>query len=68
MNRLNCHVSPNMEADLQRLVEPLASYIAAIGQPKVALIASLILLLDSLREINAVANQHLASYSENHFG
>ena len=68
MNRLNYHLSPKIEADIQKLVEPLASYITAIDQPNIALVLALILLLENLREINVAANHYLASISENHVG
>ena len=68
MKRLNHNLSPKIEADLQRLIEPLASYIAAVGHPNVVLIVVMTLLLDSLREINEAAHHHLNSLSENNIG
>jgi hypothetical protein len=65
MKRLNHPLSPNTEADLQKLVEPLASYIAAVARPRIVLTVSLILLFENLQLINKAANQHLASSSEN---
>jgi hypothetical protein len=68
MNKVNLVLSPHTEADLKKLVEPLASYIAAVSQPRVGLVVALILLLDNLREIHDDANQYLSSVSENHVG
>ena len=68
MNQVNHFLSPKTEADLQMLVEPLASYIAAVSQPQVVLIAAQILLLDNLREVNEAAKLYLGSFGENHVG
>jgi hypothetical protein len=65
MNPMN-HRSAKTQADLQKLVEPLADYIAAVDQPQVVLMAALILLLDNLREINEAANDCLALFSKKH--
>jgi hypothetical protein len=66
MNRLNFHLSPKTEDDLQKLVEPLANYIAAGGQSRVMLIAAMILLFQNLQEINGAAKHYLDTFSENH--
>jgi hypothetical protein len=68
MNRLNHRLSPKTEADLQKLVEPLASYISAGSQPRVALIVGLIMLVNNVQEIGDAANTYLATLSENHVG
>jgi hypothetical protein len=59
-------LSPQTEADLQKVVEPLASYISATHRPRAALLSALILLVSNLREIGDAANDHLATFSENH--
>lgn len=68
MNPLNHRLSSKTEADLPKLVEPLAAYIAASRQPRVVLITALILLLDNLQEINKAANHYLGSFSEDYLG
>jgi len=69
MNWLNLTQFPKSgESDLQKLVEPLASYISATSRPRAALILALILLVSSLQEINDAANEHLATFGENHIG
>jgi hypothetical protein len=58
----------SIEADLQKLVEPLASYISATNHPRSALILTLILLVSNLQEINDAANNYLTTFGENHIG
>ena len=67
MNRLP-QLSAKTEADLQKLVEPLASYISATNHPRAALLLALFLLVSSLQEIGDAANNYLATFSENHIG
>ena len=68
MNRLNHRLSPKTEADLQKLVEPLASYISATNRPRATLILALIMLVNNVQEIADAANTYLATLSENHVG
>jgi hypothetical protein len=68
MNPLSIHLPPKTEAELQSLIEPLASYIAAVNRPRVVLIAALLLLLENLREIDEAATAQIASFSENQIG
>ncbi len=62
------HLSPMLTADLQKLVDPLASYISATDRPRASLILSLILLMGNLQEINDQANNYLLTFGENHIG
>jgi hypothetical protein len=68
MIRLKLYVSPKTEADLRQLIEPLVSYISAVGRPRIALVTALVILLTELSEINEIAVSHLASLAENHLG
>jgi hypothetical protein len=69
MNRLDLTQFPkSTEADLRKLVEPLASYISATSRPLAALIVALILLVSNLQEINDAANNYLPTFGENHIG
>jgi hypothetical protein len=68
MNRLNHRLSPKTEADLQKLVEPLASYISATDRPPATLILALMMLVSNVQEVGDAANTYLATLSENHVG
>jgi hypothetical protein len=68
MNRLNMHPSSKTEADLKKLVEPLASYISATDRPEAKLILALIMLVNNVQEIGDAANTYLATLSVNHVG
>jgi hypothetical protein len=57
--------SAKTQADLEKLVEPLVNYIAALDQPQLMLVTAIILLLDKLREVNKAANDYLALFREN---
>ena len=61
-------LSPKTEAELRKLVEPLASYISATNRPRAALFLALIMLVNNLQEIGDAANDYLATFSENHIG
>ena len=68
MNGLNLHQSSKAEADLKKVVEPLASYISATNRPRATLILALIMLVNNVQEIADAANTYLATLSENHLG
>jgi hypothetical protein len=50
---------------LERVIEPLASYICATDQPKVALISALTVLFNAMEETNKAAYAHAGTFSEN---
>jgi hypothetical protein len=52
------------EADLKRLIEPLADYICAANRPSVALVWTLIFLLHDTSQIHALATEHLQTLKE----
>lgn len=68
MNITNHNQSSKTEADLLMLVEPLASYIAAVERPRIALAAAVTMLLDNLLQIDVAANRQIAAFNEDHFG
>ena len=51
------------ESDLERVIEPLASYICAADQPKAALNQALAALFHELEQMNRTANAHIAARS-----
>ena len=59
-------LTPDTEAVLSELVEPLAGYIGATDCPRVTLTAALAVLVDSLREIDAEATAYLATRCQTH--
>jgi hypothetical protein len=56
------------EADLQKLVEPLASYICAVDCPRTALLRTLVKLYEQVDLIHRAAQEQVAVMSENHVG
>jgi hypothetical protein len=55
------------ESNLERVVEPLASFICATDRPKATLISALAILFSEVEQTNRVANSHFATVSENHW-
>jgi hypothetical protein len=51
-------------SDLQKLVEPLASYICATDRPRAALKAALAALAGEVEETNRAARAGVASFAE----
>ena len=71
MNRLAHYLAPTTASDLQNLMEPVSDYISAVGtvaQQKVAVIAAIIILIESVQQVNATALAYLDNRSENHIG
>lgn len=50
--------------DLERVVEPLASYICATDQPRAALISALAVLFREVEQTTRAAYAHVATFSE----
>ena len=65
MDRLNLALDFAMGTELERVVEPLASYISASDKPKTALLSALAVLIHEVRQTNRMAHAHLAGCSEN---
>jgi hypothetical protein len=53
--------------DLERVVEPLASFICATERPRAALMSALAILLSEVEQTNRAASAHFATISENHW-
>jgi hypothetical protein len=53
------------ESDLERVVEPLASFICATDRPRAALISAMALLCSEVEQTNKAARSHFATVSEN---
>jgi hypothetical protein len=51
--------------DLERVIEPLASYICATEQPKTALMSALAVLFREVEATNRAAATHFRTYSVN---
>jgi hypothetical protein len=51
------------ESDMERVIEPLASYICATDQPKAALNLALAVLCHEVEQINRSAKAHIATSS-----
>jgi hypothetical protein len=53
------------EVQLERVVEPLASYIVAANRPRAALLSALAVLYRALEENNRAANAYVAALTQN---
>jgi hypothetical protein len=65
MNAAPCVRNRLSANDLQRVVEPLASYICAAEQPKSVLMAALRVLLREVKATNNAAITHFRAVSAN---
>jgi hypothetical protein len=52
--------------ELDRVIEPLASYICATDRPKAALLSALAALISEVEHTTQSALAHVATYSEGH--
>jgi hypothetical protein len=68
MNKLNLNLNLPVESDLERVIEPLASYICAADQPRAALVSALAVLFSEVEQTNRAAiahfNGHFGSFAE----
>jgi hypothetical protein len=53
------------ERELERLIEPLASYISAADRPRVVLTSALAGLSRAVEETNRAANWHISTFLQN---
>jgi hypothetical protein len=67
MNSINRELEWARESELERVIEPLASYICATDQPKAALMSALAVLFSEVEQTNRAASAHVATFSENHW-
>ena len=56
-----------LDRNLERVVEPLASFICATERPRAALASALAMLLSEVEQTNRAAKTHFATISENHW-
>jgi hypothetical protein len=66
MNWRQRSLTPDTEAVLSELVEPLAGYIGATTCPPATLAAALAILFDSLRRTDVEVTAYLATLGKNH--
>ena len=62
MYRVNRVFEPSSGQELERVVEPLASYICATEQPKAVLLSALALLLREVEATNCSAAAHFRRF------
>ncbi len=67
MTKIRFETGPANQRDLERVVEPLASFICATERPRAALASALRLLCSEVEQTNIAANAHFAILSENHW-
>jgi hypothetical protein len=67
MIKINRALGLTTASDLERVVEPLASFICATDRPRAALLRALAILFDEVEQTNRAANSHFATVSENHW-
>jgi hypothetical protein len=65
MNRLNREPEQGTERDLERVIEPLASYICATDQPRAALLTALAVLFSEVDRTCRAANAQIATFAGN---
>ena len=65
MNRF--HMASNRPSgnELERVIEPLASYICAADHPKSALMSALAVLIREVKATNGVAKLHFQNFTQN---
>jgi hypothetical protein len=61
MNAINLDFDLPIASDLQRVIEPLASYICAADQPRAALVSALAVLFSEVEQTNRVALDHFSA-------
>lgn len=59
-------MKPTTDNHLEQMVEPLASYICAAGQPRSALLSALAVLFREVEQTNRAAVLHLTACSDSH--
>lgn len=64
MKALNLEFDRLEERGLKRVIEPLASYVCAADQPRVALLSALTLLFNEMEQTNRVALAHFGAVPE----
>ena len=65
MNRINFEFGLPNSSDLERVIEPLASYICATEQPRAVLVSALRVLQSEVEKTNCAAATHFRNFAEN---
>jgi len=65
MKRVNRELERATASDLERVIEPLASYICATDQPRAALMAALAMLFSEVNQTYRAANAQIATFAGN---
>jgi hypothetical protein len=63
MNRVKREWEPATQSDLERVIEPLASYICATEEPRAALMTALAVLFNEVDRTFKTASTHIATFS-----
>lgn len=64
MNKLNLNLGVAAGSDLERVLEPLTSYICAADQPKAVLRRVLAAIRSEVEQTNRAAKSHLGVFAE----
>jgi len=64
---INRELKRASDRDLERVVEPLASYVCAADQPRAALISALEYLFSEVAQTNRAATAHVTTFAESHW-
>jgi hypothetical protein len=67
MAKINRTLGGAADDNLERVVEPLASFICATERPRAALASALAILMSEIEQTNRAARGHFAAISENHW-
>ena len=62
MNAINLDFDLPVASDLERVIEPLASYICAADQPRATLVSALAVLLSEIEQTNRMALEHFSAH------
>jgi hypothetical protein len=66
MKKFNLNLDLAAENDLERVIEPLASYICAADQPRAALLSALAVLFSEVEQTNQAALAYFGAFAESH--
>jgi len=64
MNNLHQALRVTTGKELERVIEPLASYIIAANRPRAVLASALAILFSEIEETNKVASAHVTDFAE----
>jgi hypothetical protein len=65
MNRVNRQPEQATQSELERVIEPLASYICATDRPRAALMSALAVLFSEVDRTSRAATAQIATFSGN---